>query len=88
MFNPIGILFSGLLIGYLTQSGFLLQQFRFAPQIIDIIVAVIIYFSALALLLKGFFQLFMSQKREEPPKSAGEGPDPGGTIAPTEGGDV
>jgi len=62
--NPIGIMFSGTLIAYLTQSGFLLQRHGFAPEIIEIIVAVIIYFSALALLLKGFVQLFLREKKE------------------------
>ena len=60
--NPIGILFSGLLIAYLTQSGFLLQRLNFAPEIIDIIVAVIIYFSALALLFKGAIEYFIRNK--------------------------
>ena len=56
LYNPIGILFSGVLIAYLTQSGFLLQRLDFAPEIIEIIVSIIIYFSALALLLKGLIQ--------------------------------
>jgi simple sugar transport system permease protein len=62
--HPIGIMFSGFLIAYLTQSGFLLQRFNFAPEIIDIIVSVIIYFSALALLLKGFIQFFLREKKK------------------------
>ena len=60
--NPIGILFSGLLIAYLTQSGFLLQRLAFAPEIIEIIISIIIYFSALALLLKGAIQYFIKNK--------------------------
>ena len=63
LYNPIGILFSGFLIAYLTQSGFLLQRLDFAPEIIEIIVSIIIYFSALALLLKGLIQFFMKEKR-------------------------
>ena len=62
LYNPIGILFSGLLIAYFTQSGFLLQRHAFAPEVIEIIVAVIIYFSALALLLKGVIQFFLREK--------------------------
>jgi simple sugar transport system permease protein len=60
--NPIGIIFSGFLIAYLTQSGFLLQRLNFAPEIIDIIIAVIIYFSALALLLKHVIEYFVKKK--------------------------
>ena len=54
--NPIGIIFSGLLIAYLNVGGFIMQLFDFAPQVIEIIIAIIIYFSAFALLLKGFIQ--------------------------------
>jgi simple sugar transport system permease protein len=50
--NPIGILFAGLFIGYITVGGFNLQSFDFAPQVIDIIIAAIIYFSAFALVFK------------------------------------
>jgi len=61
--NPIGIIFSGTLVAYLTQSGFLLQMHGYAPEVIDIIVAVIIYFSALALLLKGVIQYLLKNKK-------------------------
>jgi len=54
--NPIGILFAGLFIGYITVGGDIMQLYDFAPEIIDIIVAVIIYFSAFALIFKGFIQ--------------------------------
>ena len=80
LYNPIGILFSGVLIAYLTQSGFLLQRLDFAPEIIEIIVSIIIYFSALALLLKGLVQRFIKVKDEplqdaEPPDA-----DDGGAV--------
>jgi len=61
--NPVGILFAGLLIAHLTVGGFQMQLYDFAPQIIEIITAVIIYFSALALLLKGFISRFLLRKR-------------------------
>lgn len=50
--NPIGVLFSGIFIAYLTAGGFYLRLFEFSTEIIDIIVAVIIYFSAFALMVK------------------------------------
>jgi len=53
--NPLGIIFAGLLIAYLNVGGFNMQLYNFAPQVIEIIIAVIIYFSAFALLLKDFF---------------------------------
>lgn len=50
--HPIGVLFSGIFIAYLTAGGFYLQLLNFSTEIIDIIVAIIIYFSAFALMVK------------------------------------
>jgi simple sugar transport system permease protein len=54
--NPIGIIFSGLLIAYLSVGGFNMQLYHFAPQVIEIIIGVIIYFSAFALLVSKFIK--------------------------------
>lgn len=54
--NPLGILLAGLFIAYITAGGFYLQLFEFSTEIIDIIVAVIIYFSAFALIIKTFME--------------------------------
>lgn len=51
--NPIGIIFSALFIAYLNVGGFNMQLYNFAPQVIEIIIAIIIYFSAFSLVLKG-----------------------------------
>jgi simple sugar transport system permease protein len=61
--NPIGIIFSGMFIAYLNVGGFNMQLYDFAPQIIDIIIAVIIYFSAFALIVKGFIVSLVKRKR-------------------------
>lgn len=80
MNNPIGIIFSGLLIAYLNVGGFNMQLYAFAPQVIEIIIAIIIYFSAFSLLMKGFIETIFKKKKnansEQPPPSmaAGEGP--------------
>ncbi|MCL2811726.1 MAG: ABC transporter permease [Clostridia bacterium] len=50
--NPIGIIFSGLFVAYISQGGFFLQRLNYMPEIIDIIIAAIIYFSAFALLVQ------------------------------------
>ena len=63
--NPIGIIFSGLLIAYLNVSGFNMQLYDFPPQIIEIIIAVIIYFSAFALVVRGFINSLKKRKRGE-----------------------
>jgi len=73
--NPLGIIFSGTLMGYFKQSGFLLQRHGFAPEVIEIIVAVIIYFSALALMLKGFISVLLRERKEKAVQVTDE-PDP------------
>ncbi len=58
--NPIGIVFSSVFIAHITQGGFYAQRLNFKPEIIEIMTAVIIYFSAFSLMVKMFFN-----KREE-----------------------
>lgn len=50
--NPIGVFFAGLFIAHITVGGINLQFYDFVPEIIDIIIASIIYFSAFSLLFK------------------------------------
>jgi simple sugar transport system permease protein len=52
--SPFGVLLAGTFYGSLQQGGYLLQLYDFKPEIIDIIIAVIIYASALALFLQKF----------------------------------
>ena len=57
--NPIGILFSALFIAHITVGGFYMQIYQFTPEVIEMIIASIIYFSAFALMFKsiiGFIQ--------------------------------
>jgi simple sugar transport system permease protein len=49
--NPIGVAFSAIFIAYITVAGFYMQSYRFAPEVIDIIISVIIYFSAFSLVI-------------------------------------
>ena len=62
--NPIGVLLAGLFIAYITAGGFYLQLLNFSTEIIDIIIAVIIYFSAFSLFVRGFI-LRMQKNRSE-----------------------
>ena len=57
--NPIGIIFSAVFIAYITLGGNYLQTLDFVPEIIDIIVACIIYFSAFSLILRGILPRFI-----------------------------
>lgn len=50
--NPIGTIFAAIFIAYITQGGNYLQTLDFVPEVIDIIIACIIYFSAFSLFFK------------------------------------
>ncbi|MEF9951458.1 MAG: ABC transporter permease [Clostridium sp.] len=63
--SPIGILFAGLFIGHITIGGINLQLFDFVPEIIDIIISSIIYFSALSLLFKNLYEKIRFRKKKE-----------------------
>ncbi|MFU8786797.1 MAG: ABC transporter permease [Candidatus Izemoplasmataceae bacterium] len=52
MSNPIGVIFAGLFFGYIKVGGFFMQSWGFEPEIIDIIIASIIYFSALSMVFR------------------------------------
>jgi simple sugar transport system permease protein len=56
MSNPIAILFSAIFIAYISVGGNMLQRHGFVPEIINIIIAAIIYCSAFALVIKNFLE--------------------------------
>lgn len=50
--NPIGIIFSSLFISHIQRGGTLVSRsLGYKPEIIDVVIAVIIYFSAFAMLM-------------------------------------
>jgi len=57
--NPIGVLFAAIFIGYITMGGFYMQLYDFVPEIIDIIISIIIYFSAFALIFKNVIETIL-----------------------------
>jgi simple sugar transport system permease protein len=68
MSNPIGVFFAGLFIAYITVGGFYMQLYDYVPQIIDIIIAAIIYFSAFALVFRSLITRFMKAREPSIPK--------------------
>lgn len=50
--HPIGTLFAGIFISHITMGGYNMQILNYVPEIIDMIVAAIIYCGAFALLFK------------------------------------
>lgn len=65
MSHPLGILFAGLFIAHLTVGGFNIQLYNFVPEVIDMIIAVIIYCGAFALMFKQLLNTFMASPVEE-----------------------
>jgi simple sugar transport system permease protein len=63
--NPIGILFAAIFIAYITEGGFYLQSLNFVPEVIDMIISVIIYFSAFALIIQNFIKFRRQNKKGE-----------------------
>lgn len=64
--HPIGVLLSGLFFGYLTIGGQKMQLFGLAPQVIDVITGMIVYFSALSFVFSKFaIKLFKIRKEGE-----------------------
>lgn len=60
--NPIGVIFAALFIGYINVGGNYMQSLNIAIEVIDIIVAAIIYFSSFTLLIKMFLNKRKSKK--------------------------
>lgn len=61
MSNPIGTVFSGLFLGYIEASNQELQSWDFKREIIDIITASIIYFSAFTLFFQKYARKFIGR---------------------------
>lgn len=63
--NPLGVIFSGVLLQYLAMGGQYLQGIGFNKYIADIIVAVIIYFAGFVRLITELIQRAKTQKAEK-----------------------
>ena len=63
--EPVGVLLAGLFFGYLKVGGQDMQLYDFAPEVIDVITSLIIYFSALSLVFgKWAVRLFRLGKED------------------------
>lgn len=63
--NPIGIIFSAIFISYITQGGNYMQTLDFVPEVIDIIIACIIYFSAFSLLFRSIIPRILRFRKDK-----------------------
>ncbi len=64
MSNPLGIIFTGLFVAHITVGGAYLQSLRYMKEIIEVIIGLIIYFSAFALLARDLMNRRMLNKRK------------------------
>jgi simple sugar transport system permease protein len=69
MSNPLAIILAGLFISHLQRGGFYIQLLNFSPEIIDIIIAVIIYFSAFALIVKNLMVRLAAKNKSKKAKN-------------------
>lgn len=63
--NPIGIIFSAIFISYIQRGGTLTSLYGYKPEIIDVVIAVIIYFSAFAIIMNATLIKFIKKKKEK-----------------------
>ena len=66
--SPIGIIFSSLFISHIQRGGTLAALFGYKPEIIDVVIAVIIYFSAFAMVMKATLARFIKKHRRNKPE--------------------
>ncbi len=62
--SPIGIIFSAVFISHIQRGGTLTSLYGYKPEIIDIVIAVIIYFSAFSMLMKTTAGAFLIKSRQ------------------------
>ncbi len=79
--NPLGIIASSIFIGYLQVGGVAMQP-NYSSEMVNIILAVIIYFSAFSLLMKQLISKGVFKKKEQLLEA--ENMDVGNTKAPIE----
>lgn len=68
--NPIGIIFSAMFMSYIKLGGFAIQTLGFVPELIEMMIAVILYISALSVL----FNTLLSKRKGKQEQIAKEGP--------------
>ena len=69
--NPIGTIFSAIFISHIQRGGTLASLLGYKPEIIDVVIAVIIYFSAFALIMNAAFGRFIKKRRDSRHKETG-----------------
>lgn len=63
--HPIGVIFSSVFISHIQRGGTLASLHGFKPEIIDVVIAVIIYFSAFAMIMNAAAGNFIRARRDK-----------------------
>ena len=68
--SPIGIIFSAFFISHIQRGGTLLAGlYGYKPEIIDMVIAIIIYFSAFSMMMSTYASKIFAKIREKKAKS-------------------
>lgn len=67
--SPLGIIFSSVFISYIQRGGTLSALYGFKPEIIDIVISVIIYFSSFSMLMSGTVKNMFAKLNKNQPKA-------------------
>ncbi len=62
--HPLGIVFSALFISHIQRGGSLASLLGYKPEIIDLVIAIIIYFSAFSLVINNAISNYFKKHRE------------------------
>ena len=60
--HPIGIIFSAVFISHIQRGGTLASLVGYKPEIIDVVIAIIIYFSAFAMIMNSALAKFIKRR--------------------------
>lgn len=60
--HPIGIIFSAIFVAYITVGGSYLQNLKYMREVIDIIIGIIIYFSAFGLFVRNLLAIIRQRR--------------------------
>ncbi len=62
--SPVGIIFSAIFISHIQRGGTLTSLFGYKPEIIDVVIAVIIYFSAFSMLMNATLARLLKKRKK------------------------
>ena len=74
--SPFGIIFSSIFISYIQRGGTLSALYGYKPEIIDIVIAVIIYFSSFSMIMSGTVKKLFAKLNKNQPKANVNAEDP------------